>query len=313
MSLYASESLILATDAVSKWVLGGEDALRDERLQFLQAQTPERWPAFVETFRGMNRIEDDDSTIMLFDLIDSDDPHSGLDAIRKRTKVRRYKEFNDALASEDEVQIALAYGSGEYFAEKFQSVAGKTTLARCRAVAKALREAIAALKNAGDPHSIWARHEDLLSNAACAADIRDTFRQLGVIDVAHERSRKYGRLQAAIAKSDAKAAALAWQQCLEIMTSDDFAPDVISSLIALGFNPGTTFTDSNPTKGTEVEPHSASSSDENQRSDEADVSTPIRDAKNVVLSSTNDPVTSTTSQSLPENGAHEEQSVDSDM
>lgn len=187
--IYARQGdiLVLATDAVAKWLLPCLDELRVERLSVLLSQTVESWPWHVECLRRAGHIVDDDSTALVIRLDETSGDLPGVPDLQQRLKKQRVKEWNTALQDRDEVELTLAYGSGSFFnSDARKKVAGEVR--RCQAVTRALREMVHALRAKGSPEggpreailNAWRRNKDLLGDAICARDLIATLTDMGI-------------------------------------------------------------------------------------------------------------------------------------
>ena len=193
LDLVPSDVVVLATDAVAKWIVsagngryGGQGAA----LQEIVSQTAESWPAFIQTRRANQEMLDDDSTALVIAL-QLDTAGAGSDfgttvEHSQQVRVQRKQDFGQAQADENKEHMAIYYGAGiDLQAEGV--VLSPQEVAQVRAVADALREVLSLLRQVvNNPDMVpvmtaaWQKHAELLYREPCAATVRNTLARLGV-------------------------------------------------------------------------------------------------------------------------------------
>lgn len=191
--LSPGDIIILATDAVARWIIGGGASGNESNswLAFNEvAQKTERdWPEFIDVCRANQSMVDDDSTAMIISLReDGRDPERlGLPAgPRQETVATRRAEFERARNEDNKELVAITYGDGHMLntANIILADAEKT---KAREVADALRNVLQAVRDAlnmpnftARVEPVWWRYAHLLMDEPCAGTIRKNLAAQGV-------------------------------------------------------------------------------------------------------------------------------------
>jgi hypothetical protein len=193
LDLAPADIVVLATDAVAKWIVGagnGRYASPSAALQDVVSQTAESWPAFIQNCRAHGEMLDDDSTILLLTL-QPDDAITGsrlgiTTGHSQQVRVQRKQDFLQAVADDNKERVALYYGTGADLRAEGITISAQE-FSQAREVADALREVLALLRevvNSSDVVPImteaWQKHGRLLYQEPCAAPVRATLVHLGV-------------------------------------------------------------------------------------------------------------------------------------
>ena len=209
--------LVFATDAVAQWLLDdeSEDVRRVKAQQILAKHDDESWHGLIKGLRAAKQIVDDDSTALVVQVRQVIHNLPALEERRDTVERFRAEELKDAMESRDEVQLALAYGSGEFLlsgkhGKSLRKQQNQEIIQKCRATAKAMRLVLDALRRSiergesdhAELRSLWEQHEDLLWSARCAKDIRSTLRGFDVINIEAELARRQGALSKVMEDSD---------------------------------------------------------------------------------------------------------------
>ena len=194
--LTPADVVVLATDAVAKWIVSagnGGYGSQSEALQEVVSQTDQTWPAFIQARRAQQEMLDDDCTALIIALLPGDaatDPR--LDTIKATTehgqpvRAQRTQDFLQALADENKERAAIYYGSGADLRAEGVTVSLQE-FTQARAVADALSEVLSLLRQVvNNPDMVpvmtaaWQKHARLLDHEPCAATVRKTLARLGV-------------------------------------------------------------------------------------------------------------------------------------
>ncbi len=194
VDLEPGDSVILATDAVAKWIISaGGGCYQDQRSAFqaVVAQTPDSWPIFITECRTRKEMVDDDSMALIITLTD-DTLKDGLSPgatteHSKSVREQRKQNFAQALDAQNKELVAIYFGDGvDLDLEQVQL--SDMQIQQARAVADALREVLAVLRqelNAPDVVDkmtiVWQKHAELLNDEPCAENLRRTLTRLGVL------------------------------------------------------------------------------------------------------------------------------------
>jgi hypothetical protein len=194
VTLSAGDTLLLATDAVSRWLVSagkGRFAQPIDAWQALCEQTAESWPAFIRECRERNEMVDDDSTALLLSIHDSAEPGvSLLGTTREHAhepREQRKHDYERAYQENNKELVAIYYGDGTDLALEGlhpdpQEIAQARQVADAlRAVLQALRQSLNSPDVAARTRVIWNQYASLLQAEPCASNLRQTLMRLGVI------------------------------------------------------------------------------------------------------------------------------------
>jgi hypothetical protein len=185
-------SIVLATDAVSEWLLSWQErglpSLRSA-MDEIAALDDMMWPAYVEEARtrGMPR---DDATALVVQLLGDGDsggvPIGVEPPFDDAIVARRQQQFSEAKAIGDVRGMAAAVGDPEYtkvaYDQKELNETRETVLALDAMVLALRRHVSLADTSLEHLRAAWTLHASRLSEAPAAETLRSTLRQLGVLD-----------------------------------------------------------------------------------------------------------------------------------
>jgi hypothetical protein len=194
VTLASGDCLILATDAVARWIINGGASGQPERARLAfhevaSKQTDEEWRAFIDDCRANQSMVDDDATALIVRL-QADGPQeaqlgSGAQP-QAETGAQRKSAFEQARAEDNKELIAILYGDGKMLqnagltlSKEEQEHARKVADAM-RELLQAMREAVKAASFAAKIEPVWWQYADLLANEPCAETIRKTLNSQGV-------------------------------------------------------------------------------------------------------------------------------------
>ncbi|GLV58005.1 hypothetical protein KDH_48390 [Dictyobacter sp. S3.2.2.5] len=194
IDLQAGDRVLLATDAVARWIIDAENRVGESALSAFHSiagQTAESWLNFVAACRASGSMIDDDCTAILLAL--SARPHDdsatllgATTAHRPEVRASRKGDFLQAVQDQNKELAAIIFGDGLDMAQEgvFFSDDQKQ---RARQVADALREMLTVLRREiNGPQAAqliapaWRQHEHLLLEEPCAAAVRKTLTRLGI-------------------------------------------------------------------------------------------------------------------------------------
>lgn len=190
-------TVILASDAVSKWILsGGGGRFKDEDRVWAAFQmvcnalSAEDWPAFIEACREAKEMVNDDSTALILALRE-DSSEEGVPlgtTIQHEPAVVQEREaaFNKARREHMSDLMAIYYGDGQDF-QMYLPPLAEQEIVRAREVADALNEVLRAFRQVQNKpglvasmQTVWQKNAPTLKGEPCAANIRETLRNNGV-------------------------------------------------------------------------------------------------------------------------------------
>jgi Protein phosphatase 2C len=193
LDLFPADCIVLATDAVAKWIVSagnGRYEHQKEALQEITRQTSGSWAAFIQECRARQEMVDDDSTALLILLQDdtaaTGSPLGTTTEHSQPVREQRKQEFLQALKDENKERVAICFGDGQDLKTESVNIAQDDILL-ARQVADAQREVLAMLRQeVNNPNvvailtPVWQKHVHLLYNEPCAANLRKTLTRLGV-------------------------------------------------------------------------------------------------------------------------------------
>lgn len=196
VTLRPEHIMILASDAVSKWIVGGgsghdnDDTDVWEAFQTVCGLSKETWPDFIESCRDAKEMVNDDSTALIL-MFTEDGAGEGdplgetagyTDAIIQERKVA----FEKAQQEQNNELVAIYYGDGKDIGFLFPEVTDEK-IEHARNVADALQEVLRAFRQAQNTpglvakmQQVWRRSGPILEKEKCAENIRETLRRNGV-------------------------------------------------------------------------------------------------------------------------------------
>ena len=179
--LEAGDVVVLATDAVSRWIISaGNGRYPDQNgaLQAVIAQTPATWAGFIEECRARKEMIDYDCTALVI-AFQSDELSGGipLDATNEHPKVvreQRKRDFETAVAEKNREMMAIIFGDGNDLALEGVSFPDEE-LKQTRGVADAMREVLSVLRRELNTPNVvtmvkpvWQRYVHILADEPCA-------------------------------------------------------------------------------------------------------------------------------------------------
>jgi hypothetical protein len=185
--------VIIATDTVSKWILGGGAGRFSsvwDAFQTVYECTSDNWPAFIEECRESKEMVNDDCTALILDLkVDGTDegfplgqtPNQFQEVIQQRLAA-----FESAWQEGNRELVAIYYGDGADLKPLVPYVTMEE-INRARTVADALKEVLQAFRQvqrtpglAAKMQPVWDKYSPFLLGERCAANIQETLLRNGV-------------------------------------------------------------------------------------------------------------------------------------
>jgi hypothetical protein len=195
VTLNSGDQIIIATDAVSRWILGqGEIAGVWEAFQEVyQCPSLDDWYTLVDTKRQRKEMINDDSTALVLTFYnDAAEIGTPLGCVNQHTEeviTQRKDDFETAARSDNKELLAIAYGDGI----DLRSVAttppiDDIDITYARKVADGLKEVLRVFRLAHNSPDlvqkvkpVWERYSQLLEHESCAANLRETLRNNRII------------------------------------------------------------------------------------------------------------------------------------
>ncbi|GCE26322.1 hypothetical protein KDA_18060 [Dictyobacter alpinus] len=191
--LRPGDRILLATDAVARWIIGAANRPKDTPHAAFEAvaeQTMASWPAFIADCRASGSMIDDDCTALVMTLrSDAEqigEPLGSTAIHHPEMRTRRKMTFLQAVQTQNREQAAILYGDGQDLAHE-GVVFPEDQWLHARAVADALREVLAVMRREiNGPRAVqkimpvWRKYAPLLLEESCAASVRKTLLKLGV-------------------------------------------------------------------------------------------------------------------------------------
>ena len=189
--------MILASDAVSKWILGGggsqeaDAGQRWDAFQKVYNMPVEDWPKFIEDCREAQVMVNDDSTALILTLLEdgSSDEGAPLGWTFEHTEAiiaERKVAFDKAREEQNSELVAVFYGDGRDLKPLLPEIT-EEEIEHPRKVADALREVLQAFRQAQNTpglvskmQPVWDQYSSILEKEKCAENIRETLRRNGV-------------------------------------------------------------------------------------------------------------------------------------
>lgn len=201
VQLHSADMVILATDAVSKWIMSNGANTDDSRRAALDkvsvaAQTPSGWQEFITACRKHNEMVDDDATVVIVRLIDEQNVIDGSEAqllgctlkLDEGTIKQRRQDLDEAMQKGDKVALAIAYGDGNAFSDEPEE------LQQAKDVANTLSsvwQAFYQSLNHPDLHKrvkrVWDKYAALLRDEPCAEQLRQVLISNDILPVEYFR------------------------------------------------------------------------------------------------------------------------------
>jgi len=186
ISLRQGDVLVLATDAVAKWLLCDSKEVRGERIALLLAQTEQDWPGFVQICRRTGLMEDDDSTALIIKVVDPKGSLPKALEIQERARKKRVEKIKKANNEKDFIAIALLYGDGTSLPTSVKIRAEK--LEKYRRRAEGRRKLLGALQrmvatdrvNREELQKLWDQYREVLVEVKSLEPLRNSLVKLGV-------------------------------------------------------------------------------------------------------------------------------------
>jgi hypothetical protein len=193
VELTSNTIVVLATDAVAKWIVSGgagRYAQPIEALWDVSRQTPETWATFINECRHRDEMVDDDSTALI--ILFYAEAHQGtvkFGATTKHSPAIREKRKNDflqAVAADHKELAAICTGDGEDLSlEGVALSADQFRLNRevadaLRVVLHMLRQEMNSPQGVAKVETVWKQYAMLLQNEVCAENLRLTLARMGI-------------------------------------------------------------------------------------------------------------------------------------
>jgi hypothetical protein len=193
VGLEPGDVVVLATDAVSKWIISAANGRYTNArgaFQELIAQTSDTWATFVSACRNRGEMTDDDSTALILTLtanaLTGTTPLGATTEHRRTIREDRKRELLNALDSNNKELMAIIYGDGTDPGLKEVPIS-QEQVHYARKVADALRDMLHVLRqeiNGPDPAGkvgpFWQQYAHLLLEEPCAVNVRQTLARIGV-------------------------------------------------------------------------------------------------------------------------------------
>ncbi len=194
VELAAGDRVILATDAVSRWIVSAGDGFYHSRKPAFEAvfkERPESWPSFIRYCRKQGEMVDDDSTALLLALGSEKTKENVLlgqvTEHRRDIRTQRAQDFQQAMQTRNKELAAIYYGDSMDISQEGICLS-KEEITGARQVADALSEVLSVLRRELNSlqviervGTVWHKYADLLSDEPSAATLRQTLQRLGVI------------------------------------------------------------------------------------------------------------------------------------
>lgn len=193
MTLVSGDIVILATDAVARWIISGkgsgDESLAGEAFLEVANKTESDWPAFIKECRDNQTMVDDDSTAIIIRLQETGSIEEKLGAQASPALpviIQRVEEFKRARAENNRELLAILYGDGSMLNAASISLSNKEK-DEARAVADAMRDVLNAMRTAINTPNfanvvgpVWRRYVGLLMDEPCAETLRKNLVAQGV-------------------------------------------------------------------------------------------------------------------------------------
>jgi len=192
--------VVLATDAVSKWILsGGSSGIQWNAFQEVCRQSRVDWPTFIDGCRKRKEMVDDDATALILtfkaERIGDGEP-LGAENTHSHPMVRdgmvidvikvRKEAFEKAQQAKNSELVAIYYGDGKDLKSAGIDMADEE-IKHAQQVADALKEVMRVFRQAQNTpgltakvEPVWRQYGHLLQNERCADNIRETLQRNGV-------------------------------------------------------------------------------------------------------------------------------------
>jgi hypothetical protein len=195
VTLNAGDQVIIATDAVARWILehGEAAAIWEAFQEVYQCPTLDDWYTLVRAKRLSKEMVDDDSTALVLTFSDdSTGIGTPLGCTNRHTEevlTQRKKAFEEAANSDNKELLAIAYGDGnDVFSVTTTPLLDTINIAHAREVANALKEVLRAFRLAQNSPNlvqkvkpVWDQYSHLLQDELCATNLRETLRKNGIM------------------------------------------------------------------------------------------------------------------------------------
>lgn len=193
IDLAASDVVVIASDAVSRWIMSaGAGRHNDQKSAFqeVSVQTAHSWPLFIQGCRVRKEMIDDDSTALVITLLSDASPDSmplgSTTEHSEQVREKRKNDFMQALADNNKERVAIYFGDGRDLDLEGIQVSHEQ-IRQARRVADAQQDVLTVLRRVlNSPHVVaimtplWQKYADLLNDEFCAENLRRTLAGLGV-------------------------------------------------------------------------------------------------------------------------------------
>lgn len=216
ISLVPGDIVILATDAVARWLWCDETKQGGSALRAFQeiVSIPDirSWAEFVNTLRSDYTMRDDDTTVLIICVTDDEKAQKlgYTPRLPDAVVLERRQALAEARNRRLGVEVAVNYGDGLWLGEDDRVPEEEVAHARRVAIArskiiKAIRKALRThqdIKTIVEP--IWRQYEDLLWDEPSAEQLRRTLADLGIFikAIPSREERALARLHRALATDD---------------------------------------------------------------------------------------------------------------
>ncbi|GER87711.1 hypothetical protein KDW_18730 [Dictyobacter vulcani] len=191
--LRPGDRILLATDAVARWIVGASERPGENPRSAFQAvaeQTMASWPDFIASCRASSSMVDDDCTALLVKLhADTEqigEPLGLTSLHHAQMRARRKTAFLQAVQEQNKELAAIYYGDGQDLAHD-GVVFPDDQWRQARDVADALREVLAVMRREiNSPLAVqkitpvWRKYAPFLLGENCAASVCKTLQRLGI-------------------------------------------------------------------------------------------------------------------------------------
>lgn len=194
--------VILATDAVSRWILSHDAVGQWDAFEEVCNQSEESWPAFINGCRERKAMVDDDATALVLKF-QADGAGEGCSLgwttahdhpIKRDGKYinviqERKEAFEKARQDGNNELVAIYYGDGNDLksAGVDEKKISTNEIEHAQAIADALKEVMRAFRQAQNSpglaakvEPVWRQYGHLLENERCATTLLETLRRNGV-------------------------------------------------------------------------------------------------------------------------------------
>jgi hypothetical protein len=229
MEIRVGSLVILATDEVAHWIIGGAAGSMTPEAAFDQVitQTEATWPEFIQRERNAGHMKDDDSTALIVQFSQTADATSQqvgyTSQLDQQVIAQRKAALQEARAKRRRDKVAIFYGDGTAFTSE---PLPQEELSQARQVADALKKVNTALNDVlNGPQTklqtamreIWSETAHMLVKEPAARQLHQHLIDYDVIS--HEDSEAaYDQLQQAFTQNDDAQIARTYAQIAHLLS-----------------------------------------------------------------------------------------------